>query len=331
MHEPLFGLMMKFALPACRSSLFAVALLSTALTAFANEGGGHGGAKKEEPKEEEKKIEYVKESGVEGRGGNLYKRVARDNKGTPELAPKLPPPPPPPKEEKEEKKDEGHGGGGDHGGGHEEPKKEEKKDKKEEKKKDDGGHGGGGDHGGGGHGGGHGGGEPAKKKPTPSKIYSLKIIKLDSNNRPLTEPMHTNKFADYFLCRDIIGTRYRDIVLSEMNTFADRMGLPRAQEAPCMIKIAKANTKLPGAVFIEFYVNEESARACIRGGECGSTRLMMLFPKDKTGKSPEEIYRSYVLTDDKKFRRAAFCVSPDGQFLGEKSCYVHLHPDWLFN
>ena len=157
--------MMKFALPPTRSLLLALVLMGSLGIALANEGG-HGAEKKEEPKEEEKKVEYIKEPGVAGRGGYVYKRVARDNKGTPELAPKLPPPPPPPKEEKEEKKEEGHGGGehggGEHGGGgHEEPKKEEKKDKK----KEEGGHGGGGEHGGGGHGGGHGGGEPVKKKP----------------------------------------------------------------------------------------------------------------------------------------------------------------------
>jgi len=312
--------MMKLDTRSPRFALIAFALWSAMGVAWAS-GGGHGEEKKEEPKEEEKKVEYIKEKGVEGRSGYLYKRVARDNKGAPELAPKLPPPPPPPKEEKEEKKDEGHGGGG-HG---EEPKKEEKKeekpDKKEEKKKDGGGHGGGG----------HGGGEAPKKKPELSKIYSKKVIKLDTNNRPLTEVMHTNPYADYFLCRDTISTRYREMVLNEMNTFADRMGLPRAQEAPCMIKVAKPKTKFPGAIYIELYVNEEAARACIRGGECASTRVVMLFPKDKSGQAPDEIYRSYVLTDEKKFRRASFCVSPDGQFLGEKSCYVHLHPDWLFN
>ena len=32
--------------------------------------------------------------------------------------------------------------------------------------------------------------------------------------------------------------------------------------------------------------NEEAARACIRGGECGSTRLVMLFPKDTVSFNP---------------------------------------------
>ena len=44
-----------------------------------------------------------------------------------------------------------------------------------------------------------------------------------------------------------------------MNTFADRMNFPRAQEMPCMVKVSKANTKFPGAVFIEFYVDDKSA------------------------------------------------------------------------
>ena len=133
------------------------------------------------------------------------------------------------------------------------------------------------------------------------------------------------------MCHKIIKDKYRETVLAEMNTFADRMGLPRAQDMPCMIKIAKPNTKFPGAVYIEFYVDEKSEKECIKRGECGSTRVVMLFPKDKTGKKSKEIYRSYVLTDEKKFRRSNFCVSPEGQLLGEKNCYVALNPDWLFN
>jgi hypothetical protein len=164
-----------------------------------------------------------------------------------------------------------------------------------------------------------------------SAVYDPAIIKLDGNNRPLTPVVFTNKFADYFVCHKTIKTKFKETVLAEMNTFADRMGLPRAQDMPCMIKIAKANTKFPGAVYIEFYTDVKAEKECIKMGECGSTRLMMLFPKDKTGLHSKELYRSYVLTDEKKFRRANFCVSPDGQFLGEKHCYVVLHPDWLFN
>jgi len=98
-----------------------------------------------------------------------------------------------------------------------------------------------------------------------------------------------------------------------------------------MVKISKPNTKFPGAIFIEFYVDETSAASCIRLNNCVSARLALLYPKDKNAKTFQDIYRSYVLTDERKFRRSSFCVAPDGQFLGEKNCYVALKPDWLFN
>ena len=295
--------------------------------------------KKAEPVKEEKKIKYVDEPGEEGRG-YTYKRVAKEAYDEPKPVPKEEPKPAPKAESKdphakpdahakpdehgkaddhgkpaEKKKDDGHGGGD-----HKEPKKEEKK--KDDKKKDDG-------HGGG-HGGGHG-KEAKKEEPTSSALYEATIIKLDGNNRPLKPVFRSTKTADYFLCRDVVSTKYRNTVLGEMNTFADRMGLKRALDLPCMVKIAKANTKFPGAVFLEFYVNDKAAVECMKLGECGSTRLMMLFPKDKTGKHSKEIYRSYVLTDERKFQRGSFCVSPQGQLLAEKNCYVALNPDWLFN
>lgn len=289
-------------------------------------------AKKAAPVVEEKKPNYVEEEGTPGRGGYIYKRVAKEPYEEPKPVPKEEPKSEAkdshsktdahgkPEEKKkddshgkpeEKKKDDGHGGGD-----HKEPKKEEKK--KDDKKKDDG------------HGGGH---AKAEKKAEPvlSAVYDAAVIKLDSNNRPFTPTVQTNAYADYFLCRKTISEKYKKTVLDEINTFADRMGLPRAQDTPCMIKVAKPKTKFPGAIYIEFYVDEKAAKECIRSGECASTRLVMLFPKDKTGVKSKEIYRSYVLTDERKYVRSSFCVSPDGKLLGEKNCYVALHPDWLFN
>ncbi len=305
------------------STLIATALVLTSFIgspAWANDPPKKPAAKEEPPKP---KFEYVEEEGEPGRSGYIYKRVAKPKFEEPKELPKAEPKEAHKPEPKDDhgKKNDGHGAP---------PKKEEKKDdghgappKKDEKKKDDG-------HGGG-HGGGH--GKDAKKPAPPavSAVYDSAVIKLDANNRPLTPVVFTNAYADYFVCYKTIKDKYRETVLAEMNTFADRMGLPRAQDMPCMIKVAKPKTKFPGAIYIEFYVDEQAEKACIKKGECGSTRLMMLHPKDKTGIKSKEVYRSYVLTDEKKFRRANFCVSPDGQFLGEKHCYVALNPDWLFN
>ncbi len=301
------------------SILFATTLLLMSFlgtSAFASDPPKKPAAKEEPPAP---KFEYIEEQGYEGRGGYIYKRVAKPAFEEPQPTPKAPPPEPPkppskddhgkadPHAKKEEKqKDDGHG----------DPKKDEKK--KDDKKKDDG------------HGS-HGKADAKPAAPKLSDVYDPAVIKLDGNNRPFTEVVFTNAYADYFVCHKTISTKYRQAVLSEMNTFADRMGLTRAQDMPCMIKVAKPKTKFPGAVYIEFYVDEKAAKECIKSSDCGSTRVVMLFPKDKTGIKSKEVYRSYVLTDEKKFRRASFCVTPDGHLMGEKNCYVALNPDWLFN
>ncbi len=177
------------------------------------------------------------------------------------------------------------------------------------------------------------GGHAASKKveSTVSELYDPEVIKLDVNNRPHTPVIQSNSQADYFLCNKTVSNKYQEIIINEINTFADRMGLPRAQPLPCMVKISKPGTKFPGAIFVEFYVDEKAASSCIRLNNCISTRLVMLYPKNKKAKSVQEIYRSYVLTDERKYKRSSFCVSPEGQLLGDKNCYVALHPDWLFN
>ncbi len=313
------------------SSLIATALVLTSLfgtPVLANDPPKKPAAKEEPPKP---KFDYVEEEGETGRSGYVYKRVAKPKFEEPQEVPKAEPKEAHKPEPKDDhgKKDDGHGAPAKDAkkdDGHGAPAKDVKKDdghgappKKDEKKKDDG------------HGGGHGKEEKKPAPPAVSAIYDAAVIKLDGNNRPFTPVVFTNKYADYFVCYKTIKAKFQETVLAEMNTFADRMGLPRAQDMPCMIKIAKPNTKFPGAVYIEFYTDVKAEKECIKMGECGSTRLMMLFPKDKTGIKSKELYRSYVLTDEKKFRRANFCVSPDGQFLGEKHCYVVLHPDWLFN
>lgn len=276
------------------------------------------------PPPKEKEPNYANEPGIAGRNGAVYKRVLKEDLTEPAPVPKEEPKPVEPKKDSKD----AHGKPDDHAA----PKKEEKHDDghgappaKEEKKKDakkDDGHGGG-------HGGGH--GAPKKVEPTVSTLFDPAIIKLDGNNRPLTPLFQSNEVADYFLCHKTVNKKYLETILNEMNTFADRMNLPRAQEMPCMVKVSKPNTKFPGAVFIELYVDERSAASCIRLNNCVSTRIVMLYPKDKKAKTIQEIYRSYVLTDERRYKRSSFCVSPDGQFLGDKNCYVALHPDWLFN
>lgn len=274
------------------------------------------------PVEEEKKPNYAKEKGETARDGTVFKRVLKESYDEPKTVPKAESNPSDPKtkkdapikyDEKGQPIEEKEG----------KPAKEEKKDdgqakpSKEEKKKDakkDDSH-----------------GASKKAEPTPSALYDPQVIKLDLNNRPHTPVVQSNSQADYFLCNKTISKKYQEIVFNEINTFADRMGLPRAQPMPCMVKISKPGTKFPGAVFVEFYVDEQAAASCIRLNNCVSARLLMLYPKDKKAKTVQEIYRSYVLTDERKFRRSSFCVSPDGQLLGEKNCYVSLHPDWLFN
>jgi hypothetical protein len=177
----------------------------------------------------------------------------------------------------------------------------------------------------------HGGSDKKQQAFQTSKLYDPSIIKLNAANHPFTEIVQSNPYADYYLCRDTVNAAYRDTVLNEMNRLSDRMGLPHAQESPCMVKVAKPTTSLPGAVFIEFYVDEPAARQCMIKGECGATRLVMLYINDKNGTGYQDIYRSYVITDEHKTKRASFCISPGGRFLGEKSCYVALNPDWLFN
>jgi hypothetical protein len=293
-----------------RFSFSIILAISCVLTGFTSTSALASDPPKKAAAEEpaKPKVEYVKEEGELGRGGYIYKRVAKPKFEEPQEVPKAEPKEPPKPPEKEDK-----------GKPDTKAKKEEAADpKKDEKKKDDS----------------HAAPKKEAKKPEPppvSHVYDAAIIKLDGNNRPFTPVVFSNAYADYFVCHKTVKKKYRVTVLAEMNTFADRMGLPRAQEMPCMVKIAKAGTKFPGAIFIEFYVDDKAEKECIKKGECGATRLMMLHPKDKTGIKSQEIFRSYVITDEKKFRRANFCVSPEGRLLGEKNCYVALNPDWLFN
>ena len=280
-------------------------------TVLANESAHEAAVVEEKP---EKKITYVKEPGIDARGNN-YKHVAHDAGEPPHLTPKHPPAPPPHAEDPKNK-------GKETARGEHPPKASSEKKtsvKKNEPKKESA-------HGGGNH-------ESAEQKEElqNSKLFDPNLIKLNAANRPFTKIVESNLYADYYLCRDTVNSVYRKTVFNEMNTFADRMGLPRVQEAPCMVKVAKPTTNLPGAIFIEFYVNEQATRLCMVRGECGATRVMMLFVQNKNSDKYQDIYRSYVLTDEHKYRRASYCVSPSGQFLGQKNCYVALNPDWLFN
>ena len=305
---------------------FFAALILGSLALLHLDAFAHGEKEKEADEPSPPALNYIKEKGVNGRDGYNYKHVAKEPYVAPKTVPKEPYKPAVKEEKKEEKgekkeekkevKKEEKKEDKKEEGKKEEGKKEGKKEEKKSEKKSEGK---------------HGEGEKEPPKPTKSTLFDPSMIKLDSTNHPFTKLQRSTDVADYYMCKDTVNDGFRQQVLAEMNTFADQMELPRAQEIPCMVKVAKPNTKFPNAVFIEFYTNEEAAIRCMKYANCGSTRLVMLYPKDKTGIKSKEIYRSYVITDDKKYRRGSFCVSPNGQMLAERNCYVALNPDWLFN
>jgi hypothetical protein len=142
------------------------------------------------------------------------------------------------------------------------------------------------------------------------------MLLLGPKNRPYTEIMvHTTKL-DYFDCNGIVAPWFRELLVAEMNYFAELVELPFVKGDACVVSIGTDRSLTPGRINIHLYVNEQRLTACIRNEQCPVFRSVSLIPKDKV------LYRSYFLSDMSRKLISQQCVTDKGKLFVDTTCYT---------
>ena len=150
----------------------------------------------------------------------------------------------------------------------------------------------------------------------PPQSGNEPMLLLAPKNRPMTEPIaHTTKL-DYFDCDGIVAPWFRELIVAEMNYFAELSELPFVKGDACVVSIGTIKSLTPGRISIHLYTNLQRLSACIRSEQCPVFRSVTLIPKDLV------LYRSYFLSDMSRKLISQYCVTDKGKLYSDTTCYT---------
>jgi hypothetical protein len=164
----------------------------------------------------------------------------------------------------------------------------------------------------------------AQDKPAASRAILARppqsgaepMLLLGPKNRPYNEILvHTTKL-DYFDCNGIVAPWFRELLVAEMNYFAELVELPFVKGDACVVSIGTDKSLTPGRINIHLYVNQQRLTACVRNEQCPVFRSISLIPKDKV------LYRSYFLSDMSRKLISQQCVTDKGKLHTDTTCYT---------
>jgi hypothetical protein len=141
------------------------------------------------------------------------------------------------------------------------------------------------------------------------------MMRLDSQNKPLSEPVHETDRLVYYECRGTVAPWFAELMIAEMNYFNELVNLPFVDGAACVVSLGTKKSLSPGRLSVQFYSNVRSMNDCVRDDRCSVFRSVSLVPKS------DGLYRSYFLSDLTRKLIAQHCVTPKGKWHRDTTCY----------
>ena len=165
--------------------------------------------------------------------------------------------------------------------------------------------------------------EATKAPPTGSRAMLARppqsgkepMMLLGPKNKPFTEPIYFTDKLQYFDCDGIVAPWFRELLVAEMNYFAELVEMPFVKGDACVVSVGTDKSLTPGRISVHLYSNGERLSACIRNEKCPVFRSVNLIPKG------EVLYRSYFLSDMSRKLISQHCVTAKGKLHSDKTCY----------
>lgn len=165
--------------------------------------------------------------------------------------------------------------------------------------------------------------EATKAPPTGSRAMLARppqsgkepMMLLGPKNKPFTEPIYFTDKLQYFDCDGIVAPWFKELLVAEMNYFAELVEMPFVKGDACVVSVGTDKSLTPGRISVHLYSNGERLSACIRNEKCPVFRSVNLIPKG------EVLYRSYFLSDMSRKLISQHCVTAKGKLHSDKTCY----------
>jgi hypothetical protein len=141
------------------------------------------------------------------------------------------------------------------------------------------------------------------------------MMRLDADNKPLTEPVHETDRLVYYECRGTVAPWFAELLVAETNYFNELVGLPFVDGSACVVSLGAKKSLSPGRLSVHLYNNVRAMNDCVRDDRCTIFRSVSLVPKS------DGVYRSYFLSDLTRKLIAQHCVTPKGKWHRDTTCY----------
>ena len=141
------------------------------------------------------------------------------------------------------------------------------------------------------------------------------MMRLDGENKPLTEPVHETDRLIYYECRGTVAPWFAELLVAETNYFNELVGLPFVDGSACVVSLGSKKSLSTGRLSVHLYNSVRAMNDCVRDDRCTVFRSISLMPKE------DGVYRSYFLSDLNRKLIAQHCVSPKGKWHRDTTCY----------
>jgi hypothetical protein len=150
----------------------------------------------------------------------------------------------------------------------------------------------------------------------PPQSGNEPMLRLGPKNKPYTDLIQHTLKLDYYDCAGIVAPWFMELLVAEMNYFAELAEMPFVKGDACVVSIGTAKSLTPGRISIHLYTNQQRLNACIRDEQCPTFRSVNLIPKGQV------LYRSYFLSDMSRKLIAQYCVTDKGKLHADTTCYT---------
>ena len=98
--------------------------------------------------------------------------------------------------------------------------------------------------------------DSAKGNTTPSRALLARppqsgkepMMLLGPKNKPFTEPIYFTDKLKYYECDGIVGPWFRELIVAEMNYFAELVEMPFVKGDACVVSIGTEKSLTPGRI-----------------------------------------------------------------------------------
>lgn len=142
------------------------------------------------------------------------------------------------------------------------------------------------------------------------------MLMIDDQLEPLTKPTYQLIKRDLYDCQGMVAPWLQSLLVAELNFLAEKSKLKLIEKPVCLLNVDKDESPKNGRFSVHFYKDAEELKACVFHQHCESARNVSLVLKNQL------VFRSYFLSDFKREKFYQHCVTPEGNWIANTTCYT---------